>query len=160
MGINESQRNTLVAEYRQQFLVSNSTPSQLYQGVTEMLQDLKSQGYLLAVATGKSRTGLRQVLDTTGLEPYFPVTRCADETCSKPDPMMLREILADYNLAPDQAVMIGDTEFDIQMGQRAGVDTVAVAQGAHSLQQLVETKPTAILDRINDLLSWLSSGRH
>ena len=155
--IPDEKRKIMADVYRQQYMSSNLTPSKLYDGVPEMLESLQSEGYYLSVATGKSRVGLKQVLDVVGLEAYFPITRCADETRSKPDPTMLNEILFDHNVEASRALMIGDTEFDIEMGKRAGVDTVAVSQGAHTIEQLQQCKPLVILDQINDLLSWLTA---
>lgn len=156
-GIAQDQQSALVRTYREQYMASNPTPAKLYAGVTPMLQQLQEQGYDMSVATGKSRAGLRQALDITGLEAFFPITRCADETHSKPDPAMLHEIMVDHDIEPEQVLMIGDTEFDIEMGHRAGVDTVAVAQGAHTIEQLHQTKPMVVLDQITDLLPWLSN---
>lgn len=142
--------------YRQQYMASNATPQRLFPGVRAMLDTLKSQGYQLSVATGKGRAGLEQAFAVSQLGAYFPISRCASETRSKPDPLMLEEILCDFNMTPEHAVMIGDTQFDIDMGKAAGMDTVAVAQGAHTKAQLQESLPLIVLEQIADLLSWLT----
>lgn len=156
-GIDPHAKRTLIDVYRHRFLYADNTPSALFEGVAGMLATLESQGYWLAVVTGKSRRGLNQVLAEQGLQHRFHSSRCADETASKPDPLMLREILAELDVKSSRALMIGDTQFDIEMAHRMGVDAVAVAQGAHGKDQLLEKQPLAILARITNLISWLST---
>lgn len=156
-GIEPVQRSRFIEVYRDQFVFANTTPASLFEGVRAMLEQLRAEGYRMAIATGKSRAGLDRVLAEVGLVDYFPVSRCADETCSKPDPMMLREILTDFDLDAGRALMVGDTEFDINMARCIGMDAVAVAHGAHTREQLRRAGPLAILEDIVHLLSWLAS---
>jgi phosphoglycolate phosphatase len=141
--------------YRDQFLHVNTTPAALFEGVEDMLDKLESQGYLLAVATGKTRHGLSSVWQELGMERRFCSSRCADETRSKPHPHMLREILSDLDVKPGRALMIGDTQFDIEMAHNACIAAAGVAQGAHSPAKLLEKSPLVILERVTYLLSWL-----
>jgi phosphoglycolate phosphatase len=141
--------------YRHQFMQANATPAALFEGVEVMLDALENQGYLLAVATGKTRSGLNSVLRELGMERRFHASLCADETTSKPDPHMLREILSDLDIGPQRALMVGDTQFDIEMAHNAGIAAVAVAQGAHSTFKLLQKSPMVILERVTYLLSWL-----
>ena len=127
--------------YREFYLYKDKTPSPLFPGVVEMLTELRNQGYDLAVATGKSRRGLDKGLRETSLHELFPITRCADETRSKPHPQMLEEILVDHNAEPQQALMIGDSEYDLQMAQNANVDSLAVSYGVHDLIRLLKQDP-------------------
>ena len=154
-GLSPAASQRFINTYRQQFLRHNQTPSTLFPGVRPMLEQLRALGYHTAIATGKSRAGLDRLLGELELHDYFDISRCADETCSKPDPMMLHAILTDLNMSPEQALMIGDTSFDVQMAQRATMDAVAIAQGTHSLTELQDTAPTAILQRITELSDWL-----
>ena len=85
----------------------------------------------------------------------FHATRTADETASKPHPMMLHELMAECDFSPEQLLMIGDTEFDIEMAHSANVDVVAVNCGAHSEEHLNKFNPLTILDNTRDLLHWL-----
>ncbi|MBN1379655.1 MAG: HAD-IA family hydrolase [Gammaproteobacteria bacterium] len=156
-GIDSVKRRTFIDAYRHQFIEANATPAYLFEGVREMLENFSVQGYQLAIATGKSRAGLVRSLRDQSMEALFPVSRCADECRSKPDPAMLNEILSDCDLSASAALMIGDTEFDIEMAQRAGVDAVAVSQGVHSEQQLRQAKPLAILEHIRQLPQWLDN---
>jgi phosphoglycolate phosphatase len=145
----------LIDGYRHHFLVANPTPSAPFEGAGETLATLHAAGYLLGVATGKSRRGLDEVLATTGFGDYFHATRCADEAPSKPHPAMLEQLLDELGAAPDETLMVGDTEFDMEMARNAGADAVAVTYGAHPRERLEATAPLACLDDIRELLPWL-----
>lgn len=86
----------------------DTEPSPLFAGVAESLEAFRAEGYRLAVATGKARRGLDRVLKAHGWEDFFDITRAADETASKPDPLMLNQILAHCAVQPGQALMVGD----------------------------------------------------
>lgn len=141
--------------YAHHFLEQNQIPTELYPGVESSLRSLHDKGYRLAVATGKSRRGLDRVLEQTGLGPLFELTRCADETRSKPDPLMLHEILEETGLASTEALMIGDTEYDLEMGRRAAMDRVAVSYGAHHLSRLQRFHPVLEVHHFPELETWL-----
>lgn len=143
-------------EYRTHFFAENA-PQQLFSGVITTLEELKKKGYYLAIATGKSRRGLDQVLTETGIGDLFLQSRCADETRSKPHPQMLEEILLDLDMQPQQALMIGDTEYDMEMARNAGVIPMGVSYGVHEPQRLQKYQPVHILDRIEELPVWLGS---
>lgn len=144
-------------EYKQQFFLHNRKESQLFTGAREVLETLAEQGYVLAVATGKSRQGLNQVLLETQLKPLFPITRCADETRSKPHPLMLEELLTEYDLPTSAALMIGDTEYDVQMAHTIQMDAAGVSYGVHGRERLLALNPRVCLDDIRDLPHWLAS---
>ncbi|TWI53416.1 phosphoglycolate phosphatase [Pseudomonas duriflava] len=141
--------------YSQYFILHDQEPSPLFDGVTEALQAFRSQGYWLAVATGKSRQGLNRALASKGLSHFFDVTRCADETASKPDPLMLNEILAHCSTHSSRALMIGDAAFDLEMARRAQMDSVAVSYGAQPSHVLRDYKPRMVIDHFNELRTWL-----
>jgi phosphoglycolate phosphatase len=145
-----------VDNYRHHFLVACPTPEVLFDGVHEILQSLEERRLWLGVATGKSRKGLDRALDETDCRRYFHSTRCADETCSKPDPMMLREIIAELDITPERTLMVGDTEYDLEMARRAGAASLAVTYGAHEPQRLKSLAPLACLDSVAALASWLA----
>ena len=96
--------------YRERFLAGEREPSPLFDGARETLSHLEDAGYLLAVATGKSRRGLERALQSTGLKALFHASRCADEAFSKPHPEMLEQIMDQLGARPAQTLMIGDTE--------------------------------------------------
>ena len=142
--------------YRQQYMHTNTTASKLFSGAENTLIQLKKQNYQLAIATGKSRQGLDQTLNITGLNDYFSITRCASETLSKPHPKMLEEILNELKLKPEEALMIGDTEYDMEMAKNAGMDRLGVSYGVHSLSRLMIHTPIGHLDDISQLNRFLS----
>jgi len=147
---------TLAAQtYREFYLYKDKTPSPLFDGVESVLKTLKASGYDLAIATGKSRRGLEKGLTETNLHDYFPITRCADETRSKPHPQMLEEILVDYNTDASDALMIGDSEYDLQLANNAKVDGFAVSYGVHGLIRLLKQYPVGFIDKIEQLPEWL-----
>ena len=111
----------------------------------------------MAVATGKSRKGLDRVFAETGLAYVFETSRCADETTSKPDPHMLEEILAETGVKASEALMIGDTEYDLEMGRRAGMDVIAVSYGAHHLDRLMKYDPVLVVHNFPELEAWIES---
>lgn len=143
--------------YADHYLALETEPSPLYPGVAAALQRFRDQGHLLAVATGKGRRGLDRVLAGQGWTDYFDVTRCADETASKPDPLMLEEILAHCGVAPERALMIGDSVFDLEMARRAGIDSVAVTYGAQPVEALLACSPCLAIHRFSELADWLCS---
>lgn len=151
--------NTLVASmtdrYRYHFLTANPTRSELFPGAEETIRGLGEAGYLLAVATGKGRRGLDLVLEETGLGKYFHATRCADETFSKPHPQMLEELMDELGTAPGETLMIGDTEYDMQMATNARTHSLAVSYGVHEKERLLRHNPLHCLDAIDELDGWL-----
>jgi phosphoglycolate phosphatase len=141
--------------YRLYYLELNKTPNYLFGGVKETLEKLRQQGFILALATGKSRRGLDRVLEETEIGHLFQVTRCADETCSKPDPLMLNQILEETGITNHQALMIGDSEYDLQMANNANIDSAAVSYGVHSCEHLLNYRPITCLHSMKDLWEFL-----
>lgn len=142
--------------YSENYLALESEPSALFHGVAEGLQAFRAEGYRLAVATGKGRHGLQRVLADRGWLDFFDYSRCADETASKPDPLMLHEILQQSGVSAHQALMVGDSSFDLLMAQRAGMDCVAVGYGAQPLHVLRECRPTLAIECFTELRAWLN----
>lgn len=141
--------------YTQHFLHESDVAMQPYHGAVEMLESLHARGFKLAVATGKSRKGLDAVLSQTGFESYFHITRTPVESASKPDPLMLTQILTHLELAVDQAVMVGDTTFDMQMAQTLGMPRIALSHGVHEIERLLPFDPVASFDELPALERWL-----
>lgn len=142
--------------YVSHYIGMDQTPTPLFADVTETLHTLRDAGYTLAVATGKARRGLDRVLEQMGMQKFFHATRCADETRSKPHPQMLHELL-DFVCEPEQALMVGDSCYDMEMAQAASVPRVAVSYGAHRIEQMLRYEPVACLDRFVDLLPVVTS---
>jgi phosphoglycolate phosphatase len=146
----------LATHYKANFMQSDMH-LRLFEGVLPMLENLREQGYTLAVATGKSRSGLDRVLDQSNLRDMFASTRTADQTESKPSPLMVYEILDELAMPAHRALVIGDTTHDILMANRAGIAGFAVTQGAHDAAKLATAKPLHIADSINELMPWLAA---
>lgn len=150
-------RDDIRRAYARHFVAETGGRSDLFPGARELLRDLRVRGYLLAIATGKSRAGLDRVLGQTGLINFFDTTRCADETASKPDPLMLREILLALSVFPGEAVMIGDTTYDLEMAAKAGLRSVGIGHGVHDVAALEKHNPIAIVADIATLADCLAS---
>ena len=144
----------MVERYRYHFLTKDHELV-LFKGVREMLSELAGEGYFLAVATGKSRVGLNRALNAAGLLSTFDATRCADETFSKPHPAMLQELTRELGQDLRRTVMIGDTTHDLMMANNAGAAGIAVAFGAHPVQQLQACRPLYSARSIPELHAWL-----
>lgn len=141
--------------YTQCFLEESEVPMLPFEGAEFLLKSLKAQGTKLAIATGKSRRGLDQVLGDVGFVDYFDLTRTPVESESKPSPLMLQQILEAFSLAPEQAVMIGDTEFDMEMAAAIQMDRVALSHGVHELERLQSFDPVACFDDLHTMRAWL-----
>jgi phosphoglycolate phosphatase len=142
----------LAATYRDAFVRAVADrPAHLFPGVETVLGTLEVEHRMLAVATGKSRSGLQRDLERTGIGGRFVASRTVDESPSKPDPHMLHEIMALCGVGPDATLVVGDTLFDLEMAARAGVPALGVAWGAHAAERLWEAEPLAVLERIEQL---------
>lgn len=116
----------------------------LFPGILEMLVALKQAGCQLAIATGKSRSGLDHTLGKLPLEGLFCASRTADQTEGKPSPRMLHELMRECECSPLNTLMVGDTSHDLQMAVNAQCAAVGVSYGAHRLEQLVPLNPLFI----------------
>lgn len=144
-----------VDAYRDHFFAPELQTARLFERAAEVVAELSGRGFALAVATGKSRRGLDRELAVTGLDRYMAATRTADETRSKPHPDMLLELMSGLNAAPEATLMVGDTEWDLEMARRAGVAAVAAGYGAHAPERLQSWAPLACIDAIDALLAVL-----
>ena len=144
----------LAERYRYHYLIRDAK-TELFDGVRELLGELRDEGYLLAVATGKSRVGLNRALDEARLTSLFDGTRCADETFSKPHPAMLQELTRELGQALERTVMIGDTTHDLLMASNAGAAGIAVTYGAHEADALAALEPRFVADSVPALADWL-----
>ncbi|WP_416233041.1 HAD family hydrolase [Castellaniella sp.] len=127
----------------------------LFEGQAQLLRDLHARGVVLAVATGKSRRGLDTSIDRLGLQGLFQATRTVDEARGKPDPDMLEQLLLELDLAADAVLMVGDTTHDVLMAKAADIDSLAVSYGAHRASLLESAQPTALVNTVADMQSWI-----
>ena len=127
----------------------------LFEGAADAIKTLHNRGFKLAVATGKSRRGLNSALKHCGLAPYFHATKTVDECFSKPHSQMLDELMDELVTTSERTLMIGDTSYDLQMAQNAGVPAVAVTFGAQSCDKLLGYNSIKMFNQFCDLSAWL-----
>jgi phosphoglycolate phosphatase len=142
---NVAQHQALISGYKYQYSV-DTTPTPVFANVVSVLNALKEQGIVLAVATGKGRGGLERLLEQSQLRHFFSATRTSDEAQSKPSPDMLYQLLEELGISAQDAVMIGDTQIDMTMAKAAGMDRIGVTMGVHNAQQLNKLSPVATVD--------------
>lgn len=152
-GIDADKRSRLVKGYNDTYFSREISRDDLFPGVYEMLVQLREEGFKLAVATGKTRSGLVKALEATQTGNLFEVTRCADETASKPDPKMIHQILAHTQTGSDRSLMVGDSIHDLQMARNAEVASIGVVCGVHSESVLKNYQPLMCLPQPADLIN-------
>ncbi|MFT4241115.1 MAG: HAD-IA family hydrolase [Acidovorax sp.] len=135
--------------------VQHQNDISLFDGVLPLLDDLRARGHLLAVATGKSRRGLDEALHTVQLRGVFDGSRTADQTAGKPHPLMLHELMAEFDVPPERLLMIGDTTHDLQMAVNAGCASVGVSYGAHEPGAFHAFNPLFVAHSVRELHDWL-----
>jgi len=151
----EADRNRAAERYRFHYRRAGELSSPLFPGAQELLDRLSGWGFLLAVATGRSRWDLDLAFDETGLADRFHATRCADEAHSKPHPEMLLQLMDELGVDGDRTLMVGDTEYDMQMAHSAGAKALAVGYGVHEREHLLAQGPLDCLEMLPELCSWL-----
>jgi len=127
----------------------------LFDGVLPLLAELKARGHVLTVATGKSRRGLDEALGNVMLAGTFEASRTADQTAGKPDPLMLHELMAEFEVPAQRTLMIGDTTHDLQMALNAGCASVGVSYGAHAPEVFDDLQPLFVAHSVGQLRDWL-----
>ncbi|MBD9392093.1 HAD family hydrolase [Acidovorax sp. ACV01] len=146
--------NDLGNRYRFHYIQHQDDLS-LFEGVLPLLTDLRERGHLLAVATGKSRRGLDEALHSVQLKGVFDGSRTADQTAGKPHPLMLQELMAEFDVPPERLLMIGDTTHDLQMAVNAGCASVGVSYGAHEPDAFQVLNPLGVAHSVRELHDWL-----
>ena len=151
----------LAEHYKQVFSrlrVEGRVEEPLFDGVLELLDRLEADGWLLAVATGKSDRGLKHCLDLHGIHARFVSLQTADRHPSKPHPSMTLQAIADAGASPATSFVVGDTAFDMAMAVAAGTTGIGAAWGYHEADELLEAgaanvadEPLAVLDIIRNV---------
>lgn len=144
----------LGARYRHHYIAHKHDIS-LFEGILEMLTELRSHQHWLAVATGKTRQGLDDALHSSELKGMFDSSRTVDETAGKPHPRMLLELMSEFGVDPGRTLMIGDTTHDLQMAANAGCPSVAVSYGAHEPEAFHALQPLFVAHSVRQLHDWL-----
>lgn len=155
-GLDPERYPELSLHYRRRFL-ARDPEIPLFEGARELLDELAGAGYLLAVATGKTRVGLDRAMAAAGLAGRFHATRCADEGLPKPHPAMLLHLMGALAVDAASTLMIGDTTHDLELARGAGADAVAVAYGAHPPEGLARLAPRATVHSVPELRAWLAA---
>lgn len=146
----------LLSSYRAQWLSEGAGEAPLFEGALEAMQELHGAGYQIAIATGKSRKGLdRSLRHHIDLKPLVLNSRTADETASKPNPLMLTELLTEFGMKPQDALMIGDTEYDMAMARAIGMPGLGVTCGVHAPQRMLDAGAGTLLESVRDLPGWI-----
>ncbi|CAD5262564.1 MULTISPECIES: HAD family hydrolase [Halomonadaceae] len=155
-GILPAQAERLRERYAHHFVQADATPMAFFGGVEAHIARLRGhEQQRLAVATGKSRRGLDRIFTETGSGAWFHASRTADETRSKPHPQMLSELLAELAVPVERAVMVGDTEYDLEMARAVGMDRVGVSYGVHTPERLAMSEPKWIAHSVDELFDRL-----
>ncbi len=144
----------VVERYKHHFVHQNKTEQPLYKGVLDGLEELSQSGAFLCVATGKARAGLERVLNAESMHDFFIYTRCADESRTKPHPQMLLDTLDYLALDKRDCLMVGDTEYDMQMADHAGIDGLGISHGAHSEDRLIKANALHVVSDFSELMEW------
>ena len=148
------QAQALAAQYTSNYYAGESDIP-LFEGAAETIKELSKRGFKLAVATGKGRRGLNLALEHCGLGKYFQSTRTVDECFSKPHPQMLDELMDFLVVLPARTLMIGDTSYDLQMAENAGVRSIGVTYGAQHADQWQHLNPIQQFSDFSSLSTWL-----
>ncbi len=152
-------RQELIERYRHHWFSRFGLGSPSFAGVPQLLEELRALGYRLAVATAKGKRGLASDLERLGLGAHFEATRTAEETRSKPDPMMVEELLIELAVPHHRAIVVGDSLWDLEMARNAGVGAVGVSSGAELVERLATAEPLTVLPDVTFLPPWLRARR-
>jgi len=155
-GVEDEALEHLVKRYSEEYVRLTATLERPFDGSIALLQALRSDGRQLAIATGKSQSGADNATHRMGLTPYFDsIHGIVPGTPGKPHPAVLQRAMAALGVTASNAIMIGDTTFDMDLARAIGVDAVAVSWGVHDVSLLRECGPRAVVDTMDELLAWL-----
>ena len=154
------QHSALAEDYKRAFWklrAAGKVEEPLFEGVIELLDALEADGWLLAVATGKSDRGLKHCLESHGIHARFVSLQTADRHPSKPHPSMVEQAIADAGAAPETSFVVGDTSFDMAMAASAGAAPIGAAWGYHDAEELIEAGAVAVAEQPLDVLDLVRS---
>jgi phosphoglycolate phosphatase len=157
-GVSGSSLATMIADYSAEYVSLAATMERPFDGVFTLLSHLKSRGIKLAIATGKSQSGAIRATTRMGLVPYFDsIHGILPGTPGKPDPAVLHRALEALGVSARDAIMVGDTTFDLDLSAALGVRNVAVSWGVHSVAALTARNPTFLATDLGQLSAWLDT---
>ena len=154
------QHPKLAEDYKRAFWelrAAGEVEEPLFDGVLELLDSLEADGWLLAVATGKSDRGLKHCLEAHDIHARFISLQTADRHPSKPNPSMVEQAIADAGASPELTIVVGDTSFDMAMAVNAGATGVGAGWGYHDAAELLEAGAIAVAERPVDVLDLIRS---
>jgi phosphoglycolate phosphatase len=146
----------LADDYRRAFKelrIAGEVEEPLFEGVIDLLDALEEDGWILAVATGKSDRGLKYCLEQHGIHARFASLQTADSHPSKPHPSMVEQAIADAGAAPETTIVVGDTSFDMAMARAAGASGIGAGWGYHEPEELILAGALAVAGRPLDVLA-------
>jgi phosphoglycolate phosphatase len=161
--LSAEQHALLAEDYKRAFQAlraAGAVEEPLFDGVLELLDTLEQDGWLLAVATGKSDRGLKHCLDLHGIHARFVSLQTADRHPSKPHPSMVSQAIADAGAAPVTTIVVGDTSFDMAMAVNAGAAGIGAGWGYHEAEELLEAGAVAVAARPFDVFTLVRSHVH
>jgi len=150
----------LAEDYKRAFMAMRTAGKihePLFEGVLDLLDALEHDGWLLAVATGKSDRGLKHCLDLHNIHARFVSLQTADRHPSKPHPSMVEQAIADAGAAPSTTFVVGDTSFDMGMAVNAGAAGIGAGWGYHDAHELIAAGAVAVAERPMDVLTLVRS---
>ncbi len=154
----EDERKQLMDRYRAHYInLPPQVHGKAFGSVPDMLHDLHQRGHTLAVATGKSRAGLQRSLGANEWGHLFRETRCADESASKPHPLMLEQLSLRLCVEPESMLMVGDTTYDMEMARNFGCRAVGVGWGVHEVEELREAGAEVVFTDLVELPAWIDA---
>ena len=158
----DDERALLTETYKAKFFqarLAGRVEEPLFDGISDLLDALESDGWLLAVATGKSGRGLGHCLDCHGLAQRFVSLQTGDRHPSKPHPSMALQAMADAGAAPETTVVIGDTSFDMGMARAAGMTGIGAGWGYHDAEELLAAGAIAVAMEPGEVIGLLPRGK-
>jgi phosphoglycolate phosphatase len=157
-GASAEQHLALAEDYKRAFWVlraAGEVEEPLFDGVLELLDALEQDGWLLAVATGKSDRGLTHCLESHGIHARFVSLQTGDRHPSKPHPSMVEQAIADAGAAPETSIVVGDTSFDMAMAVNARARGIGAGWGYHEADELLEAGAVAVAREPREVLDLL-----
>ncbi len=159
-GEEPDQHIRLAEDYKRAFMglrVAGRVEEPLFDGVLELLDELEADGWLLAVATGKSDRGLKHCLELHEIHARFVSLQTADRHPSKPHPSMVHQAIADAGAAPETTIVVGDTSYDMAMATAASASGIGAGWGYHDAEELIEAGAVGVAERPQDVVAIIGS---
>jgi phosphoglycolate phosphatase len=150
-------------DYKRAFMAlrqAGEVDEPLFEGVIELLDTLEDDGWLLAVATGKSDRGLKHCLEQHDIHARFVSLQTADRHPSKPHPSMVEQAIADAGGSPQATIVVGDTSFDMAMAANAGATGIGAGWGYHEAEELLQAGAVAVAEQPLEVLSMIREHVH